>query len=290
MFSTKNVPTIINSYMRKPKKFHYIYKITRFDGKYYIGLHSTNNLDDGYFGSGKRLWRSIKKYGKDAHTKEIIEFLPTREELKSREKEIVNQECISDPLCMNIALGGTGGDIIAAAGKTYIELYGEERAVAISTSISLSTKGKTNKHTSDGKKRIGNAVSKRQHNKSYEEQFGTEISNKRKERLSEAVSGSGNPFFGKHHSEETKHHCSELAKERKNWVINKRRVIIEVQSDDRWFTFLFGINGLNDEIGISSYHIRSALKTGISVRGYTFKIIEAYTQSTYVKTPAHHKS
>lgn len=290
MFSPKNVPTFINSYMRKPKKFHYIYKITRFDGKYYIGLHSTDNLDDGYFGSGLKITRSIKKYGKDAHTKEIIEFLPNREDLKKREAEIVNEECISDPLCMNIALGGTGGDIISAVGKTYIELYGEERAAAISTSISLSIKGKTNKHTSDGKKRIGDASSKRQYNKSYEEQFGTETANKRKERLSDTLSGSGNPFFGKHHSEETKRHCSELAKERKNWVINKRRVIIEVQSDDKWFTFLFGINGLNDEIGISSYHVRSALKTGLSVRGYTFKVIEAYTQSTCVETPAHHIS
>lgn len=30
------------------RKFHYIYKITRFDGKYYIGMHSTDDLDDGY--------------------------------------------------------------------------------------------------------------------------------------------------------------------------------------------------------------------------------------------------
>jgi len=72
--------------MRKQKKFHYIYKITRNDGKYYIGLHSTDNIDDGYFGSGKRLRYSIRKHGKEAHTKEIIEFLPSREELKN-EKE-----------------------------------------------------------------------------------------------------------------------------------------------------------------------------------------------------------
>lgn len=95
--------------MRKQKKYHYIYKITRNDGKYYIGLHSTDNLDDGYFGSGKRLWYSIKKYGKDAHTKEIIEFLPSREELKKREAELVNEECVTDPMCMNIRLGGEGG-------------------------------------------------------------------------------------------------------------------------------------------------------------------------------------
>lgn len=28
-------------------------------------MHSTDNLDDGYVGSGKRLWNSIKKHGKE---------------------------------------------------------------------------------------------------------------------------------------------------------------------------------------------------------------------------------
>lgn len=93
------------------RRFHYIYKITRLDesGKYYIGLHSTDDLDDGYFGSGSLLSRSIKKHGKDKHTKEILEFLPTREALKLREKEIVNEELLSDEQCMNLKLGGEGG-------------------------------------------------------------------------------------------------------------------------------------------------------------------------------------
>jgi hypothetical protein len=74
------------------RKHHYIYKITRVDGsgKYYIGMHSTDDLDDGYFGSGTYLWHSINKHGKDAHSKEILEHLPSRKDLKLREKEIVN--------------------------------------------------------------------------------------------------------------------------------------------------------------------------------------------------------
>lgn len=31
----------------------------------YIGWHSTNNLNDGYLGSGKYLLRAIDKYGKE---------------------------------------------------------------------------------------------------------------------------------------------------------------------------------------------------------------------------------
>jgi len=96
------------------RKFHYIYKITRDDGRYYIGVHSTDDLDDGYFGSGQRLSRSIKKHGKQRHEKQIIEFLPTRAELRKREKEIITEELRSDPLCMNIAPGGGGGFIDSA--------------------------------------------------------------------------------------------------------------------------------------------------------------------------------
>jgi hypothetical protein len=92
------------------RKHHYIYKITKGDtGRFYIGMHSTDDLDDGYFGSGKIITASIKKHGKDKHHKEILEHLPTRESLKLREKEIVNEELLGDKLCMNLKLGGIGG-------------------------------------------------------------------------------------------------------------------------------------------------------------------------------------
>jgi len=72
-------------------------------------MHSTNNLEDGYIGSGKRLRYSINKYGKNNHICEILEFLPDRNSLKAREKEIVNEEMVNDKMCMNLALGGEGG-------------------------------------------------------------------------------------------------------------------------------------------------------------------------------------
>jgi len=93
------------------RAYHYIYKITRVDGsgKYYIGMHSTDDLDDGYFGSGTLLAKSIKKHGKENHSKQIIEFLPSREALKLREKELVNEELLGDKQCMNLMPGGEGG-------------------------------------------------------------------------------------------------------------------------------------------------------------------------------------
>ena len=92
------------------RKHHYIYKITRiFDGKFYIGMHSTENLEDDYFGSGTRLWYSINKHGKEKHVKEILEYLPDRKSLAAREKELVNKELLEDRNCMNLKVGGDGG-------------------------------------------------------------------------------------------------------------------------------------------------------------------------------------
>lgn len=94
---------------RKPHKYHYIYKTTcTVTRKYYIGMHSTSNLEDGYMGSGKKLKLSLNKWGRENHTTEILEFLPDRITLKSREKEIVNETLIKDPQCMNLCLGGEG--------------------------------------------------------------------------------------------------------------------------------------------------------------------------------------
>lgn len=92
---------------RIEKKFHFIYKTTCLDtGFYYYGMHSTDDLDDGYLGGGKRLRYSIRKYGKENHKIERLEFFSSREELAKREEEIVNENEISKKECMNIIVGG----------------------------------------------------------------------------------------------------------------------------------------------------------------------------------------
>jgi hypothetical protein len=71
-------------------------------------MHSTNNIEDGYLGSGKRLRYSIRKYGKDNHTKEILEFFESRELLIEAEKKAITPDMISDVNCMNLVAGGCG--------------------------------------------------------------------------------------------------------------------------------------------------------------------------------------
>lgn len=88
-------------------KYHYCYKITNLiNNKYYYGIHSTNNLNDGYMGSGKLLKCAIKKYGIENFKKEIIKFFNTLEELSEFEKEIVNEITLKDTSCYNLVKGG----------------------------------------------------------------------------------------------------------------------------------------------------------------------------------------
>lgn len=93
------------------RKHHIIYKTTCLvTGRWYLGMHSTNDLDDGYLGSGTHLQRSLKKHGKENHRYEILETLPSRSELRIREQEILTEEFISDPLCMNIRFSCSAGN------------------------------------------------------------------------------------------------------------------------------------------------------------------------------------
>ena len=72
-------------------------------------MHVTDNLEDGYAGSGKILRNSINKYGIKAHQIEIVEFCETRKDLAEREKELVTLELLKNTLCMNLKVGGDGG-------------------------------------------------------------------------------------------------------------------------------------------------------------------------------------
>lgn len=99
---------LINAKKPSEYMFHLIYKIIRTDGKFYIGVHSTNNMHDTYMGSGIHIQRSIKKHGREKHVREILEICNSREDAFGREAEIVNADMLLDPQCMNKTIGGNG--------------------------------------------------------------------------------------------------------------------------------------------------------------------------------------
>lgn len=94
--------------------FYGIYKITNLvNGKMYIGQHMTDNLDDGYMGSGKIIKQAVEKYGKSNFRKEWMMFCEDKEELDYMERVFVDETWLSRSDTYNLVIGGnrfTGQD------------------------------------------------------------------------------------------------------------------------------------------------------------------------------------
>ncbi len=89
------------------KKFYIIYEIkNKLNGKKYIGCHMTDNLDDGYMGSGKYLKRAIDKYGMDNFEKSILFLCENEKDMLNKESELVNESIVNSEEFYNISLGG----------------------------------------------------------------------------------------------------------------------------------------------------------------------------------------
>ena len=84
--------------------YHYVYKTVHSNGRYYIGRHTTSDLNDGYLGSG--VWVSGIK-NKSTLTKEILLFTKSTVELKELEEILINEN-YDDPMCMNRGRGSNG--------------------------------------------------------------------------------------------------------------------------------------------------------------------------------------
>lgn len=85
--------------------YYYTYKITFVnDDYYYLGKHKTPNLNDGYSGSGKKL-----KGRTDPFTFDILEYYNSEKELNIAERDLIGDKWFTDPMCLNMKPGGTGG-------------------------------------------------------------------------------------------------------------------------------------------------------------------------------------
>lgn len=90
--------------------YHIIYLIeNNITGKKYIGKHSTNNINDTYFGGGIYLKRSIRKYGISNFSKKILEICD-ESELNKREIYWISNMNTKNPNGYNLTNGGDGGD------------------------------------------------------------------------------------------------------------------------------------------------------------------------------------
>jgi hypothetical protein len=106
-------------------RYHIVYKTTnKTNGKFYIGVHSTDNLNDKYLGSGKYLLDAIGHYGKDAFVRETLSVHSSLEECLNEERKIVTHAEVENPMCYNLMLGGGMPPVMK--GKDHV-LYGTTR-------------------------------------------------------------------------------------------------------------------------------------------------------------------
>lgn len=94
------------------KKYHIVYRtVNLINGKFYYGVHSTNDLRDGYLGSGKILKRAVSKYGKDNFDTEVIRHFDDRHSAVMFERALVSAKEVMDGECYNLRVGGYGAGI-----------------------------------------------------------------------------------------------------------------------------------------------------------------------------------
>lgn len=207
-----------------------IYKISnKIDNKFYVGKHKTENKNDDYFGSGLLLKRAVEKYGKNNFVKELLFECSSEEEMNQKEADIIDEDFITRDDTYNIKLGGNGGfDYINKNGKNHGGNWKE------------SMKERSKKGVSKFRWLLEN-------DPSFREEFSTKSSNRI--RLYQSING--NPFQGKHHSEETKKKMSEAKKGKingkknpsfgKHWITNgvenrllRKDVINLLLKEDGW--------------------------------------------------------
>lgn len=139
------------------KTYNIVYKTTnKINGKFYIGCHSTDCLDDGYLGSGRLLKLAIKKYGRENFIREVLATCVSQEVSFTVETHLVKYYIDNFYRSVyNRAYGGSGA--VKGSGNAF---YGK-------------------KHSSESRKRMSESRSK-------------------------SFVGEGNPFYGKKHKAELK--------------------------------------------------------------------------------------
>lgn len=154
------------------KKHNLVYKTTNLiNGKIYIGVHSTNKIEDGYLGSGRIFRRALKKYGEANFKREILFDFPSVEKAYDKERELVTKDFIERKDNYNFRTGGEGGLVSEETRK---------RQSLSSPKIWLGKRG------------------------SEIPWFGKPISEERKQHLSRLRMGENNPMWGKTGEQ---HHC-----------------------------------------------------------------------------------
>lgn len=163
-------------------KYYYTYRVdctaAGWEGYYYLGQHKTNNLDDGYKGSGTKLQEYYKQYPDD-YTFTILEFYSNKTELNIAEQKLIGDLWKTDQYCLNLICGGAGGF------KTITSYWkGKKLSEETKRKMSESLKGRI---ISDETKRKMSKSMKGKSHKAWNK--GKKTSEEHKHKISESLKG-----------------------------------------------------------------------------------------------------
>lgn len=228
--------------------------INRINGKRYVGAHQTNDLNDGYFGSGLGLRRAIDKYGACNFVRYILKHCDNADDMYKTEQNIVNIDIVNNPNYYNMTLGGVGGfyhinsdndrincmkypevvekvsRAIRAKHSTNPEYYKQISITNLEKASMANTGSKNSKETVQ--KRINSIKEyykehdhvlkgkpmKENHRKKIQESWDSHRREKQSKRMKKRINDGldmGQWTRGKNHSPETKKKMSDAAKDRK---------------------------------------------------------------------------
>ena len=196
--------------------YNIIYQITnKVNNKIYIGVHSTNDLNDNYMGSGTSIIAAIKKYGKKQFKKEILYYFRNPIDAYSKEAELVNESFVSRQDTYNLRCGGEGGRHSdeakrkmseAARGKTFSDKHKRKMSEA-------AKKRKRFPHSEETRRKLSEATKGQKHTEETKRKLSDirrNISDETRRKMSEAAKKRKRP-----HTEETKRKIKE------SWVKRK---------------------------------------------------------------------
>ena len=184
------------------KKYHFIYITTNtLNGRYYIGVHSTDNLDDGYKGSGKLLKQAFKKYGKKNFTTKPIQFYNSKTLAEQWEEYIVDETFIQFEDNYNLT---TGGGLIYHTKeiRAKISAYASGRIFSSEARKNMGASRIGLKHSEETKKKMSESAK----GKIFSEETRKKMS------LNSNNIGKSNPMYGKNHTTEARKKMSEANK------------------------------------------------------------------------------
>jgi len=197
----------------------HLYKITNnLTNQYYIGKR--RGKEQGrYWGSGLRIKRHLKKYGKENFTYDVLRINNEDKIFKLEERLITNNYIKNNKLCLNLAPGGLGG--FGNMSKEYMtgdknpskrpevrarlsKLMNENHPLVIMSKTNNPNKGK--KQPEELKRKVSETLKQRYKDGYKNWNAGKKMTEEFKNKLRGPrphQAGENNPFYGKKHLKET---------------------------------------------------------------------------------------